>query len=295
LPRALLLLGEGCEVEGDYEGAVAWFRRLITMFPALEEAARARVYSADCLAALGEDHYDEAEALLEEMLSGDYTPPDADVFRDAFLRLCDLLYTQGRYAEAIGRLETFQRLFPDDPDKPRVTFLWADAYRRSAAELTQQARDDSTGRVARESSERYRIAADLYDTFLRLVADEAETDEELAAYVRLALFNRGDCLLALNEPETLQEALETYQRAAAQYELEPSALSAQVLIAVTHLRLGQARDAARAVERARWMLRNIPEQTFAARGEGAGREFWDRYLTAVATSHLLRDVLPSAQ
>ena len=111
-----------------------------------------------------------------------------------------------------------------------------------------------------------------------------------ALYERLSLFYQADCLFELNAPATLQQALELYRRAAARYEREPAALTAQVQVANIYLRLGRLTEAARAVERARWLLRNIPDGAFAAYPDGAGREHWDRYLTGISSSDLFRRV-----
>ena len=96
---------------------------------------------------------------------------------------------------------------------------------------------------------------------------------------RLALFNRGDCLLALNTPAALQEALATYQQAATRYERRPGALTAQVQLANLHLRLGRPTEAARAVMRAQWLLRNIPDEAFDECVDPTSRAQWDSYLT----------------
>ena len=126
--------------------------------------------------------------------------------------------------------------------------------------------------------------------YLAGVIGRAENDPVLTTYQRLALFHRGDCLLELNEPQSLREALETYRQAAARYEGAPSALTAQVQIANILLRNGKLTEAARAVERARWLLRNISDEVFGEYDDGTNRAYWDRYLTAVASSHLFRDV-----
>jgi tetratricopeptide (TPR) repeat protein len=115
------------------------------------------------------------------------------------------------------------------------------------------------------------------------------------AYKRLALLYHGDCLFALNEPATLEEALVTYRRAAARYQGEPAALTAQVQIANVYLRQGKLTEAARAVERARWLLRNIPDAAFAECGDGLDRASWDRFLEVVRSSSLFQNVLAGAQ
>ncbi len=289
-PRAYLRLGQGYAVQGQYDEAIAAYRALIDAFPKLEEAARAQVYIADCQMAGGPAGFDAAAATLEELLAGPYVEPEAPVFREAFLRLGELRYHQGEYADAIGRLEAFQQLYPDDPEIPRVLFLAAETYRKSGEALQSQvADDDHPARVRGEAKHRLQVAADLYGQYLRRISDTAAGDGRLAQYERLALFNRGNCLFQLNTPEALREGIETYRQAAALYELEPAALTAQVQLANAYLRLGLTSEAARAVERARWLLRNIPEGAFDGNVNASSRKDWDQYLATIASSRLFAD------
>ncbi|MBN2446353.1 MAG: tetratricopeptide repeat protein [Phycisphaerae bacterium] len=291
LARALVRLGEGYELEGQYDEAIRWYRELIEAFPTLAEAAQAQVSIADCLIAQGEDRLDEAEAVLDELLSGEHFGPEATTYRDALLRQCQLLLRAGRYAEATSRLEVFQRLYPDDALSDRALFLAAETYRRSAESLRAQKSDTSTqAATEREARTRLETAAALYDRFLRNT-DKQGLGNQRTEYERLALFSRGDCLLALGDTASLDTALDLYQAAAVRYETRPEALTAQVQLANVHLRLGQHVEAARAVEKARWLLKSIPDDTFAEHGEGTSRDHWDRYLTALAGSPLFRTAL----
>ena len=287
LPRALLLMGQAHEADGRFEEALTWYHRLSEQYPKLEEAYRGSFYGAGCLRAL--DREAEAEVTLRELLDDDRITPQAAVFHDVLLELCDLLYQQGRYGEAIGRLEDFATLYPDDPARYRSRFMLADAYRRSADALrADPPQDVDAARVDAACRERLARAAELFDDLLCDLSGESDTDETLAAYERLGLFYRADCLFALNEPDALQQALEAYQRAAARYEHQPAALTAQVQIANVYLRLGLVSEAARAVERARWLLPGIPDSAFETCEDGADRAHWDRYLTAISSSELFQ-------
>jgi len=286
LPRALLLLGRACELKGDLEAGLRWYRRLRAEYPRLTEAAAARVRAADCLMALGAARLDEAEQTLRELLDDGTVAPHAAVFRDALFSLCNLLCERGRYADAIGRLEEFERLYPGDERSDRVHFLLAESYRRSARDLrAQPPAGADPAQVAELSRQRYRRAAELYAQFLADSA-AADADDDRAVYARLALFHRGDCLMALNDADSLREALAVYQEASARYEHEPAALNAQVQIANIYLRMGRPIDAARAIERGRWLLQHIPDVALTTEEEGLGRGEWDRFLTAMATAYV---------
>ncbi|MFN0137693.1 MAG: hypothetical protein ACKVS9_16430 [Phycisphaerae bacterium] len=295
LPRALLQLGQTCAAQGDVDPAIDWYRKLIERHPLLEESARARLAIADALLLKGERHEPEAEKHLMELLDNDRLSPGAQVFRDALFALCDLLLRQERYAEAISHTEDFLALYPTDPERDVLRFLLADAYRRSALALRDNPPPASSVEASRaESRERFHRAADRFDEFVRLTDERAATDETLASYQRLALFYRADCLFELNHGETLEMALSTYRLAAARYQGQPPALVAQIQIANILLRQGKLTEAARAVERARWMLRGIPDREFELTQGGLDRAAWTRYLDSVASSHLLREVFEPA-
>lgn len=286
-PRARLLLAEGYESDGDLDLAIQSYDHVIQSVPNLAEAVRARLRRAECLLAKGEEHERQAEQALLALLESDAITPEAPVFRDALLSLAELLYRQRRLSESIRRLEDYLTLYPDGPAAARARFLLADAFRRSAYAL----RDEPPAgvppaRSGEESRARFRRSAELFASLEELDA----ADEEGALYERLALLYRADCLFELNEPETLDQALSLYRQASARHQREPAALSAQVQIAAIHLRRGNLGEAARAVENARWLLRGIPDEAFVPGVEGH-RGAWDRYLGAVAASHLLRDAL----
>ena len=289
LPRAFLQLGQAYEADGQFEYALDWYARLDDRYPGLEEAFRAQLLSAGCLLALGRAA--EAERVLSELLEDDLITPQAVVFHDALLELCDLLYQQGRFADAISRLEDFAAFYPGDPERFRSRFLLADAYRRSGYALRDSSSPQGDAAELRATSRtRFRRAAELFGGLLQDLSAAPEPDEALKLYDQLSLFYRADCLFELNEADTLQEALEIYQRAAARYEQEPPALTAQVQIASIHLRNGRLTEAARAVERARWLLRNIPDSAFADYSDDAGREHWEQYLAAISSSELFQNV-----
>lgn len=293
LPRALLRLGQACEANGALREALRWYNRLIEEHPLLEEASRAKVYKAGCLVGLGQNEVPQAEALLVDVLDDDAITPEAKPFRDALLALCELLYQQGRYSEAISRLENFLTLYPEDEAYYQAAFLLADSYRQAAYTLRDHPPEDAPlERAQQQSSERFAQAARLFDTLLsdvRREADSAQLDR-VAEYERLAMLNRADCLYELNEPELLQEALDLYGRTAARFERRPTALAAQTQIANIYLRMGMLTEAARAIERARWLLRSIPEEHFVSYGAGIDRAYWDHYLTALSASSLFGQV-----
>jgi tetratricopeptide (TPR) repeat protein len=290
LPEAMLQLGRAHEAFGELEEALTWYRRVLREYPRLAEASRAKLLSAETLLALGPEHYHDAEGLLAELLSSGEVTPEARVYRAALLRLCDLLYFEGRFAEAISRLEDFEALYPNATERRRAQFMRANAYRRSAVQLREDPPADAPpGQAAQASRARFRAAAALYAELLAELETVAAPDEAERLYARLALFYRADCLFELNEPQTLRVALAAYQNAAARYDGEPAALTAQVQIANIFLRLGEPAEAARAMERASWLLRSIPADAYDE-FDGGRQEDWDRFVAVVLSSGLFKDV-----
>jgi tetratricopeptide (TPR) repeat protein len=292
MPQALLQLGHAYAAAGELDEAIKHYEQLITKYPRLEETSRARLLTAGCLMALGEERYAEAGSILESLLEDEDIAPSARVFRDALFELCDLRYQQERWASAISRMEDFLAFFPEDAERYRIRFMLADAYRRSAHALLEDQTAATDAARLRVGRERFRRAADLFAAFLDDMAAMGPTqDRAQGSYERLALLYRGDCLYELEQPTSLAEALATYRQAAARYQNEPAALAAQMQIANVYLRQGKLTEAARAVERARWLLRSIPDQAFDEYDDGMDRAAWDRYLSAVRSTHLFQDVL----
>lgn len=286
--KALLKLGELSQADGDLPAAMEWYRQVAERYPKLDDAGQARLRAAECATALGGDHLPAAEQMLTGLLTDDTISPDARVYRDALLALADFDYDQERFAEAVSRLEAFLALYPNDEECWRARFQLADAYRRGGLSLRDTAKD-KTMADSQEWRDRLRTAAARYDDFLDSLPSDPQHPSR--AYERLALFFRGDCMFELNEPASLQEALATYRQIASRAEGDPDALTAQAQIANIYLRMGRPTEAARAIERARWLLRSISDQSVASAGFGQSRREWDQYLTAIASSPLFRDVL----
>lgn len=292
LPRALLQIAETYEAEEQWSEALRSYRQLRETFPRLEEAVLAQLRAADCLLGMGAGQDEQAERMLMGVLEDDHIAPNAYVFREALVSLCQLLHGQGRYAEAISRLEDAIALYPEDPQTLLLRFLLADSYRRSAYRLRDAPpREASLEYTHQESRARFRRAAEEFAEFLRRVAQSHVRDPRVREYERAGYFYRAECLYELSEPQTLREALAAYRQLSVRYQNEPAALSAQVQIANIHLRLGNVEEAARAVERARWIVRSIPASSFDAAPEGLSRQSWENYLAAVAGSHFLRQAL----
>lgn len=295
LPAAKLMLGQAYEIAGEFVTALEHYRDIAATYPKLEEAARATLLGAGCLLQISADNAPEAERMLASLLNNDYVAPDAAVFREALLSLADLLYNAERYGEAISRLEAFRERFPEDDAQNRAHFQLSDAYRLSAIALRDAAQaNDQDPAAESESIARYRAALDLYAALrTRLDAIDQLRGAD-ATYHQLATLYEADCLAALNEPETIENAILKYRKAAAEFDDHEAALVALVQIANLELRKGSPVEAARAIERARWLVRSIPEAGFRTGLTGYGREEWSAYLETMASSQLFRNVFAAS-
>ncbi|MCG3126148.1 MAG: hypothetical protein CHACPFDD_00978 [Phycisphaerae bacterium] len=293
-PAALLKLGQLSQVEGHFDDAVRQYETLWKQFPDVPESVRARVQLAECLTALGNGHEQRAEQILVDLLEDDRIAPESAAFLDALRALCDQLYYRGRYADAIVRLENLLTYAPDRPDRRRTMFMLADSFRQSGEALRASPPAD-TDAVRVDEVVRARLSQ-AAETFGEIYADEssAAEDEEGALYDRLAMQYRADCLLALGDDAALEQALVVLRQIAVRFDREPAALNAQVQIANIYLRRGMLTEAARAVERARWLLGNVPDEAFRAYDDGTDRSYWQRYINAISSSHLFKDVFATS-
>lgn len=278
-PKALWRLAQAHELRRDLDSAVQRYREIVGGFDNLPEAMLARVATARCIAERDPRDLPSAIAALELLLDAGETAPESLAFREALSTLGTLLHAAGEYARAISRLEDMRAYFPNDPDRVYTQFLLADAYRRSAIEL----RDRGEGDTWRE---RLRAAVGRYGELL----GDVRGDSGLPAdeYRRLAMLHRGDCLLELNDPDSLNEALATFQQAALAYEGQSAALIAHVRTASIYLRLGRVLEAARVLERARWLVGSMPDDAFAGGTDGFSVRNWREYLALVRESSLFR-------
>lgn len=272
-PQALLLLADAARELGQPSEALRWYQRLMNEFPQLAYATTARLASAELQQALGPEHFAAAEAELTDLLTSGRVSPDAQVFSAALLTLSELYYEQQRYGDAIGRLMDYVALYGNADDTyPR--YLLAAAYWRSGMRLLAAAGTDEQTRGRERVAEAARRFGELRTTLDPGSGPEART------YLQLAELNQADCLLELKTPAALHDALDIYRDVAARHENEPVALTAQVRIALAHLRQGEDLEADRALERAAWLLRRMDDAAFAEAG-GPDRAQWQRYLELV--------------
>src|SRR5688572_9388764 len=94
-------------------------------------------------------------------------------------------------------------------------------------------------------------------------------------YHKLSHFHRADCVYDLG---SYDEAIRLYDAAAFRYQDDPSALAAYVQIVNSYCALGKIEEAKTANERAKWLLRRMPTDSFAEGGFTMPKAYWEQWL-----------------
>lgn len=302
LPRALLRLGQTWQAVEDYERAIHWYQENLLRFPRTPSAVSALVPLAESFAA--SDKLTEAEHTLRRVLersAGDplsVITPSAAEYRDALYALAELYVRMGNYEASIARYEEALERYPGDPRTDRGVFVLADVYRRSADQLRERMRDPAQAVYADQlkAARRSRLAraSALYGQVIERYADRPpERLSELERfYLKSAFLGQADAVFdgagaSVGDQAALAECLRLYDQASFRFPEDPICLSAYVQMINCHLRLGEVRKARNALQRARWALRQIPDQAFDRHMPEENRAYWEDYLGWLERTPLL--------
>ena len=94
-------------------------------------------------------------------------------------------------------------------------------------------------------------------------------------YNKLAHFYRADCLYDLGQYD---EAIRQYDAAAFRYQDDASSLAAYVQIVNAYYALGKPEEAKAANERAKWLLKRMPAESFTDGTFAMPKEYWENQL-----------------
>lgn len=289
-PRALSRLGQSLQALGRYEEAIEAYQENLRRFARTPDAGSALVPLARCFMALGSEYYDQAEKTCRLILEDSpIFTPQAPEFADALFLMADLLSRQGRYEEAIPRLQEAITRTPDDARVVQAEFLLGDAYRQSGLALREDLKNARfVGEKPRLWAEHVRRLEKAGELFGRLVVryqdrEAVELDELERLFLRYARLYEADCLFELGR---YTEALKRYERAAWIYRDTPSMLAAYVQIVNCHAYLGQRTESRAALRRAQYLLKTIPEEQFADATLTGTRADWEQYFTWLEQSEL---------
>lgn len=308
-PQALHRLGQTYQAVGDYGAAIERYQQALIRFPRTPAAIASLVPLADCFLALGQP--DKAEQTLLRIV--DHAPDDplglitpaAVQFREAMFKLADLYAKSGEHEKAIARYEEAIERYRDDPRTDRAVFMLAEAYRRSAERIRQDIEDGRN--VARKEQlkglhqARLQRSHELYGKVIERYRGRADgaMGELDRLYLKLSHLYRADAVFDLSKVATagderaFAEALEMYDRAAWIYQQDPVSMSAYIQMINCHLRLGRQEKARMVLQRARWALRNIPDEAFASSPPEENRAFWEQYLNWLERTPTLATTRPA--
>jgi tetratricopeptide (TPR) repeat protein len=295
--EALLALGRLYESAGMPDKALTYFERNLKENPRTPAAYTSVVGKARCYAALAaraakpedkQSFLDKSEAALLALVQDNTDlQPTAREFRESLLALGDLYYDDGRWADAVLRFDEVLARYPNDPAVPRVTFLLAQSYRKSAADITKALQDPAIERRAdleRARAERLLSAAGYFARVISLLDVESmgiagSTGQRRPLtpleeqYLRSSYLDRAECLFRRGDYE---QAIKLYDETAARFSEEIVAVEAYVQIVNAYLALKQPALAEAAGQRGQRVLQRVPDAAFT--GAGPRREYFQRLL-----------------
>jgi len=284
-PQALLKLGQAYQAAGAYDAAIEAFRRNEFRYGKSLAASKSLVPLARAYIAKGPESYGRAEEVLRGVVeSNAQITPEAEEFRESLWELANLYCRTGRFEPAIGRLEEMRQRYPEDVRKGQMLFLMGDSYRKSVAVLDDRAaaaKGAATkpaldlAEAKREREDRLKRARELYGRVIEHYRGNESKGEMDRLYLKLSHFYQADCVYDLGQ---FEEAIKLYGDAAFRYQDDALALGAYVQIINANVALGRKEEAKAANERAKWMLRRMPEEAFADRGAGMSRPYWEQWL-----------------
>jgi tetratricopeptide (TPR) repeat protein len=294
-PEALLRLGRAYQAAGLFDKAIAAFQRNQFRYPNSLAASKSAVPLAQAYIAKGSAYYGKAESVLKSVLENNpLLTPEAEEFKQALIELANLYYRTGRYEEAVARLDELTARYPRDERLGQLLFLMGDSYRKSAQLLAGKTTslasasdgNGSAGGDARAAAvdlaeaaaarhDRLNRAKGLYDRVVDWYRTNPPSSDTDKLYNKLSHFYRADCLYDLGQYE---EAIHLYDAAAFRYQDDPASLAAYVQIVNAYDALGKPDEAKAANERAKWLLKRMPEDAFNNGTFAMPKEYWEDQL-----------------
>ncbi len=265
--EALVRLGRALLAVERLNEAEAALSECVELHPRDPATFEARLLAAQVCVEQGQP--ESAVELLEANLRGERLTPASQEWRDSLFALGEVLHAEGRFDDAVRRLEEAAARYADDSRTLRARYLTADAYRRSAEQLCSQLREPQAGAeqgvFSQPIQDRYQHALATYAEIRNVLARHQETRKlspREAAVLRNCYFAAGGVLFTLGQFEA---AIQQYSAAANRYQNAPEALEAYVQIARAYRRLDRPNEARSALEQAKVVLDRLePTVQFAA-------------------------------
>jgi tetratricopeptide (TPR) repeat protein len=282
-PAALLRLGQAYQAMGLWDKAIAAFQRNQFRYPNSLAACQSAVPLAQAYIAKGPTAYKQAESVLKSVVENNpLITPEAEEFKESLFELAGLYYRTGRYEESIKRLEELKERYPTEPRLGQMLYLMADSYRKSADLLKQDPNAATASRdpkamaidlaeAAEARKERLAKAREMYDRVVDLYHESPPKTELDKTYNKMSHFYRADCLYDSGQYE---EAIRLYDIAAFRYSDDPASLAAYVQIVNAYYALNLPDQAKAAIERAKVLLKRMPNEAFTNGTFAMPKEYW---------------------
>jgi tetratricopeptide (TPR) repeat protein len=318
-PDALLRLGRAFQSLGELDKAIAAYQNGQFRHPNTIAASKCAVPLAQAYIAQGQQSYPKAETVLLGVIENNpLLTPESEEFKQALFELGQLYYRLNRFEEAIVRLEEYAQRYPQDDKTEQLLFLMGDSYRKSALSLDVPgasgggaaaatlanpivgaptagavvgAGGPTTGpttgptmdaaEAASARRDRLAKAKALFDRVVEYCRVNPPSRDIDKVYLKLAYFYRADCLYDQRE---FADAIKLYDAAAFRYQEDPSALAAYVQIVNSYCALGKLDEAKTANERAKWLLRRIPPESFSDGTFAMPKQYWEQWLQWTSTA-----------
>lgn len=275
-PQALAYLGEALLSLGQTDEALTALRECIDLYPRDPMAFRARLLASD--ACMEKHDVELAESFLRENLSGDYLTPASKEWRDSLFALGRLLHNNGRYDEAVPRLDEAIRRYPDVPQAIEARYLKADSLRRCGEAVQEKLRKElaENARVAHSKTARDYLNAALvqYKDLLEVLnrrQENVELSPQEKAMLRNAYFTIGDIHYALEQYEA---AVRAYTVATNRYQTHPEVLEAYLQIVRAYQRMRKPAEARIAAEQAKGVLGRLKADVDFEETTNRSRQQW---------------------
>ena len=153
-PRALAGLAEARLALNDLEGTLSACQECTEYYSNDAASYHVRLLAAE--ANLEKGDFAAAESLLRKNLTDDRLTPESREWRDSLFTLGKVLEADGRYDEAILRLQEAVARYPDTPQAIEGRYLIAVAY-REAAKVPQQKLETDTIETARVAHQKQKL------------------------------------------------------------------------------------------------------------------------------------------
>lgn len=284
-PRALTGLAEARLALNDLEGTLTACEECAEFYPQDAANYRARLLAAQANLERGE--LATAESLLRKNLTSDLLTPESREWRDSLFSLGKVLHADGRYDEAISRLQEFVSRYPDTPQAVEGRYLIAEAYREAAKVPQKKLETDTieTARVAHQKQKNQYLAGAIENyeqvqAVLNRQAEQRELTVQEKSILRNSYFALGSAQFDLGRYE---DALQTYSTASNRYQHDPEVLEAFVQMASCLRRLNRPIEARGTLQQAKVVLDRLPKDTNFTAMTNCNRREWGEMLDWLGT------------